>query len=83
MRLILVLLKHPCSTKRNSQLYVQACCGFLHEMLSEMKFYDKREVFQGNSYTEIRKTYFLAPKFGADLYTGKYGITSWEIPYIP
>ena len=25
------------------------------------------------SITEIRKTYFLAPKSGVDLYTGKYG----------
>ena len=38
--------------------------------LSERKFYDKREVSQENSYTEIRKTYFLAPKLGVDLYTG-------------
>jgi len=37
MRLILVLLKHPCSTKRNSKLYVQACCGFLHETIAYLK----------------------------------------------
>ena len=30
----------------------------------------KREVFQENPYTEIRKTYFLASKLGVDLYTG-------------
>ena len=38
--------------------------------VSERKFLDKREVSQENSYTEIRKTYFLAPKLGVDLYTG-------------
>ena len=31
---------------------------------------NKREVSQENSYTEIRKTYFLAPKLEVDLYTG-------------
>ena len=30
----------------------------------------KEKFFQENSYTEIRKTYFLAPKLGVDLYTG-------------
>ena len=30
----------------------------------ERKFYDKWFVFQENSYPEIRKTYFLAPKWG-------------------
>ena len=29
-----------------------------------------RLVFQGNSCPEIRKTYFWAPKWGVDLYTG-------------
>ena len=36
----------------------------------ERKFYDKRYVFQENSYPEIRKTYYLASKWGVDLYTG-------------
>ena len=30
----------------------------------------KEKFFQENSYTEIRKTYFLAPKLGVDFYTG-------------
>ena len=30
----------------------------------------KRSFFEENSYTEIRKTYFLAPKLGVNLYTG-------------
>ena len=33
-------------------------------------FLDIRLVFQENSHPEIRKTYFLAPKWGVDLYTG-------------
>ena len=45
----------------------------------EGKFYNKRYVFQENSYPEIRKTYSLAPKWGTrlihriDLLTGKSG----------
>ena len=30
----------------------------------------KEKFFKENSYTEIRKTCFLAPKLGVDLYTG-------------
>ena len=30
----------------------------------------KEKFFKENSYTEIRKTYFLAPKLGVDLYMG-------------
>ena len=30
----------------------------------------KEKFFKENSYTEIRKTYFLAPKLGVDLYSG-------------
>ena len=29
-----------------------------------------KDVFQENSYREIRKTFFWAPKWGVDLYTG-------------
>ena len=29
-----------------------------------------KDVFQENSYRKIRKTFFLAPKWGVDLYTG-------------
>ena len=32
-----------------------------------------KEKFFKKILTEIRKTYFLAPKLGVDLYTGKYG----------
>ena len=35
----------------------------------------KDTFFKKNSYPEIRTTYFLAPKWGVNLYTGKYGIT--------
>ena len=38
--------------------------------MPERKFLDIRLVFQENSHPEIRKTYFLAPKWGVDLYMG-------------
>ena len=45
---------------------------FFHETTAYLKGNSKikEEFFQENSYTEIRKTYFLAPKLGVDLYTG-------------
>ena len=54
---------------------------FFHETIAYLKGNSKikEKCFQENSYTEIRKTYFLAPKIGGrlihgiDLYTGKYG----------
>ena len=33
-------------------------------------FQDIRLLFKENSHPEIRKTYFLAPKWGVNLYTG-------------
>ena len=55
---------------------------FFHENIAYLKGNSKikEKFFQENSYTEIRKTYFLAPKLGVDLYTGKYGTKlCWEI----
>ena len=46
---------------------------FCNYSVSERKFQNKREVFHENSYPEIRKNYFLVPKMGVDLYTGKCG----------
>ena len=45
---------------------------FFHETIAYLKGNSKikEKFFQENSYTEIRKTYFLAPKLGVDLYTG-------------
>ena len=47
-------------------------CFFFHETIAYLKGNSKvkEKFFQENSYTEIRKTYFLAPKLGVDLYTG-------------
>ena len=38
--------------------------------MPERKFKVMRLVVQENSHPEIRKTYFLVPKWGVDLYTG-------------
>ena len=74
MQLILVSLKHiyNCSCKRNSKLYVQAWCGFFHETIAYVKGNSElKEKFLKKILTQkIRKTYFLAPKLGVDLYTG-------------
>ena len=45
---------------------------FCHETITYLKGNSKikEKFFQENSYTEIRKTYVLAPKLGVDLYTG-------------
>ena len=47
-------------------------CFFFRETIAYLKGNSKikEKFFQENSYTEIRKTYFLAPKLGVDLYTG-------------
>ena len=47
-------------------------CFFFHETIAYLKGNSKikEKFFQENSYTEIRKTYFLAPKLGVDFYTG-------------
>ena len=44
---------------------------FLCVTIAYLKEYSKIKDFQENSYTEIR-TNFLAPKWGVNLYTGKY-----------
>ena len=67
------------------------CFFFFHETIAYLKGNSKikEKFFKENAYTEVRKTYFLAPKLGVDLYTGKYGIvhtlsrvqlTHWKIP---
>ena len=63
---------YNCSCKRNSKLYVQAWCGFFHETIAYLKGNSKikEKCFKKVLTQKIRKTCFLAPKLGVDLYTG-------------
>jgi len=61
---------HKCSSKRNSKVYIQACCGFFHEPIAYLKGNSKIKEKFFKKIHRNKKNLFFGSKMGVDLYTG-------------